>query len=80
MSRSTPTFGRSGCQGQCIARQSRRLSPNDGTWKAHHHVRDNLEACILGKLERFTSGLHSVSSIRVPRNVFVNGLHADLQT
>ena len=44
-----------------------------------HHMGDHLEAGVFGHfLEGFRDGLDGMAAVRVPRNVLVDALHANL--
>ena len=45
-----------------------------------HHVCDDFEAGVFGEVERFGDGADGVSTVSVSGDVFVNGLHANLET
>ncbi len=47
--------------------------------QVRHHVRDDLEACVLCLLEALASGPDGVAAVGVPGHVLVDGLHSDLQ-
>jgi hypothetical protein len=49
-------------------------------WQVGHHMGDDLEAAVLGQLERVANGCHCVTAIGVPGHVLVHTLHADLDT
>ena len=47
--------------------------------KIGHHVRDNLEAGVLGEMKGFGYGADRVSTVGIPRDVLIHGLYPDLE-
>ena len=46
-------------------------------WEVRHHVGYDLEASIFGEMERLGDCTDGMATVGVPRNVFIDGLHAN---
>jgi hypothetical protein len=57
----------------------REVALDTDVWQVRHHVRHHLEAGVLGEVEGLRDRAHGMAPVRVPRDVLVHGLHADLK-
>ena len=60
--------------------KSLNVSLQPDVWQIGHHVSYDLEASVLGQLERLADSSHSVASVGVPRHVLIDALNSDLQS